>query len=392
MYPKISDFINDVFGTHINLPIQSYGFFVATAFIVAAIILYHELKRKENLGLIPVQIKKRLIGKAPKIEQLILPFVLSFILGFKLIGAIINYSYFTVHPNDFLFSLQGNIWGGLIFGAYSAYSSYRKNKKAQLDEPIWQEEELHAYELTGTLVFIAAIAGIIGAKVFHQLENFNEFLADPIGSLLSFNGLTFYGGLIVAAITLIIYAKKNKIPWPELADTVAPALMIGYAIGRIGCQVAGDGDWGIVNLAPKPEWLSILPDWMWAYDYPHNVLSQGIPIEGCTGPHCFRLAQTVFPTPIYETTVCFIFFLGLWFTRKRFKTPGVLFSVYLILNGIERFFIEKIRVNETYHIFNTEITQAEIISVLLIILGILGIFLFTKSHKLKTKKQLFDES
>ena len=386
MYPKISDFINDVFGTHINLPIQSYGFFVAMAFVVAAIILYHELKRKENLGLIPVQIKKRLVGQAPTIWQLIIPFILGFILGFKLVEAIVNYASFAQRPNDFLFSLQGNIWGGLLFGAYSAYSSYRKKKKAQLEEPVWAEEELHAYELTGTLVFIAAIAGIIGAKVFHQLENFNEFLADPIGSLLSFNGLTFYGGLIVAAITLIIYSKKNKIPWPELADTVAPALMIGYAIGRIGCQVAGDGDWGIVNLAPKPEWLSLLPDWMWAYDYPHNVLNQGIPIEGCSGPHCFRLAQTVFPTPIYETTTCFILFLGLWFSRKRFKIPGVLFSVYLILNGIERFFIEKIRVNETYHIFNSEITQAEIISVVLILVGITGIILFTRNHKLKSKK------
>jgi prolipoprotein diacylglyceryl transferase len=386
MYPKISDFINDVFGTNINLPIQSYGFFVAMAFIVASFILYFELKRKENEGLIPFQIKKVLKGNSPKLQDFIFPFVLGFIVGFKLIEAIFNYSSLAENPSDFLFSLKGNIWGGFIIGASSIYSTYRKIKKDQLDEPTWVEEKLHAYDLTGSLVFIAAISGIIGAKVFHQLENMNEFLADPIGSLLSFSGLTFYGGLIIAAITLIIYAKKNKIPWPELADAIAPVLMIGYAIGRIGCQVAGDGDWGIVNLEPKPEWLSFLPDWAWAYDYPHNVLNQGVLIDGCTGAHCYRLAEPVFPTPIYETTTCFILFSVLWFLRKRIKIPGVLFSIYLIFNGFERFFIEKIRINTTYHIFNSDITQAEIISVVLILLGILGIMLFTKYHKITSLK------
>ncbi len=381
MYPRISDFINDVFGTNISLPIQSYGFFVALAFVVASIILYFELKRKENEGLIPFQIKKVLKGSPPKYQDFIIPFILGFIVGFKLIEAIFNYSSFAENPNTFIFSLKGNIWGGLLFGAYSIYASYRKIKKNQLEAPIWKEEKLHAYDLTGSLVFMAAVSGIIGAKVFHQLENMDEFLTDPIGSLLSFSGLTFYGGLIVAAITLIIYAKKNKIPWPELADAIAPVLMIGYAIGRIGCQVAGDGDWGIVNLEPKPEWLSFLPDWVWAYDYPHNVLNQGVLIEGCSGPHCYRLAEPVFPTPFYETVTCLILFSVLWFLRKRIKTPGILFSVYLIFNGFERFFIEKIRINTTYRIFNSDITQAEIISVALVLLGISGIILFKKYRK-----------
>ena len=381
MYPKISDFINDVFGTNINLPIQSYGFFVALAFVVAAFILFFELKRKENEGLIPYQIKNILRGSPPKIKDFIVPFILGFIVGFKLVEAILNYSSIAKNPSEFLFSLKGNILGGLAFSAYSVYSAYRKIKKDQLDEPTWVEEKIHAYDLTGSLVFIAAIAGIIGAKIFHQLENINEFLADPIGSLLSLSGLTFYGGLIVAAITIVIYAKKNKIPWMRLADTVGPVLMIGYAIGRIGCQVSGDGDWGIVNLEPKPEWLSFLPDWIWAYDYPHNVLNQGIQIDGCTGAHCFRLAEPVFPTPFYETTICMILFLVLWLLRKKIKIPGILFSIYLIMNGFERFFIEKIRINETYHIFNYHITQAEIISVVLVILGIAGIIFFIKYHK-----------
>lgn len=380
MYPRISDFINDVFGTNINLPIQSYGFFVAMAFLVGALILYYELKRKENEGVIPIQFKKVLKGKPAGIFELLISFILGFIVGYKISGAVLNYSTFAQQPGDFIFSLKGNLWGGLIFGAYSLYSNYRAKKKIQLENPILEEVKVHAYELTASLIFIAAVSGIIGAKIFHQLENFNEFLADPIGSLLSFSGLTFYGGLIVAGLTLVVYANKKNIPKAHLADAIAPVLMIGYAIGRIGCQVAGDGDWGIVNLEPKPEWLSFLPNWLWAYDYPHNVLNMGIFIDGCVGPHCFHLANPVFPTPVYETITCLLMFLGLWFSRKRIKIPGILFSSYLILNGIERFFIEKIRINETYTIFNSHITQAEIISVLLIIAGIISIFLFIKHH------------
>ncbi|MBU1011509.1 MAG: prolipoprotein diacylglyceryl transferase [Bacteroidetes bacterium] len=380
MYPKISDFINDVFGTNINLPIQSYGFFVALAFLVATLILYYELKRKEKEVVIPVRFKKVLKGKPAGIIELSISFILGLIIGYKIIGAILIYSSFAEQPGDYIFSLKGNIWGGLAFGAYSLYSAYRNKKKDQLEVPIWEDVKIHPYELTASLIFIAAVSGIIGAKIFHQLENIDEFLADPLGSLLSFSGLTFYGGLIVAGLTLLFYAIKKNIPKAHLADAIAPVLMIGYAIGRIGCQVAGDGDWGIVNLEPKPEWLSFLPDWLWAYDYPHNVLNMGVFIDGCEGTNCFRLANPVFPTPVYETITCLIMFLGLWLSRKRIKIPGVLFSAYLILNGIERFFIEKIRVNETYTIFNSQITQAEIISILLIIAGILSIFLFVKHH------------
>ncbi|MCP4552106.1 MAG: prolipoprotein diacylglyceryl transferase, partial [Bacteroidetes bacterium] len=171
--------------------------------------------------------------------------------------------------------------------------------------------------------------------------------------------------------------------WYHLADSVAPALMIAYAIGRIGCQIAGDGDWGIVNMAPQPEWLSFMPDWLWAYDYPNNVLNKGVLIDGCSGLHCYRLANPVFPTPVYETIACLILFSGLWMTRKRIKIPAVLFSIYLILNGIERFFIEKIRINETYNVSGYKITQAEIISVGLIILGISGIIILRKHFKAK---------
>jgi len=381
MYPKLSDLINDIFGTNINLPIQSYGFMLAMAFLAGGLIVYFELKRKEKEGLIHAQKKKIIKGKPASINELVFSALIGFLIGFKIVGAALNYTYFANNPQDFLFSKEGSFIGGIIIGAIYTYYSYWQKQKNKLDKPKEDVTLVHPYQLTGSIILIATVTGIIGAKIFHQLENMDEFIADPVGSLLSFSGLTFYGGLIVATFALIYYSEKNKISWKYLADIVAPALMIAYAIGRIGCQVSGDGDWGIINLTPKPEWLSFLPEWLWAYDYPNNILNQGVLIEGCSVHYCHHLVPPVFPTPVYETTICGILFLILWFIRKRIKAPGVLFSIYLMFNGVERFFIEKIRVNETYNIIGSEITQAEIISVILVLLGGIGVWYFLSSHK-----------
>ena len=159
--------------------------------------------------------------------------------------------------------------------------------------------------------------------------------------------------------------------------------MLAYGIGRIGCQMSGDGDWGITNLSPKPGWLSFFPDWVWSYDFPNNVINAGVYIEGCTGRFCSVLPQPVWPTALYEVIMCLILFVILWVIRKKIKISGLLFCFYLIMNGIERFFIEKIRVNTEYNILGG-ITQAEIISFLLILSGIVfSIFLINKDRNLK---------
>ena len=165
-----------------------------------------------------------------------------------------------------------------------------------------------------------------------------------------------------------------------MADCAAAPLMIGYAIGRVGCHMSGDGDWGIVNKLDKPSLMNFLPDWFWKYNYPHNVISDGIPIPGCEGKHCFMLAVAVFPTPLYESIACIILFIILWLFRKKIKNAGVFFSFYILLNGIERLLIEQIRVNTKYHIGSYEITQAEIIASVFIILGSLGIYYFNKKN------------
>jgi prolipoprotein diacylglyceryltransferase len=191
----------------------------------------------------------------------------------------------------------------------------------------------------------------------------------------------------------------------------------------MGCHVAGDGDWGIFNTAykvsaeqkivPAADWefhnqlmnnqdyarslvneygnldniphariegLSILPNWFWAYNYPHNVNEVGVSISNCSGQYCNQLSPPVFPTPLYEIIACTFLFAILWLIRKKITIPGRLFSLYLILNGLERFFIEKIRVNSTYDIFGFHPTQAELISVLLILMGMISWYFFGKKY------------
>ena len=119
---------------------------------------------------------------------------------------------------------------------------------------------MHARDHTGNITMLAMITGLLGAKIFHNLENPAEFMEDPWGAIFSFSGLTFYGGLIVATASILIYAKKHKIGILHLVDAAGPGLMLAYGIGRIGCHISGDGDWGINNLAPKPAFIGLLPD------------------------------------------------------------------------------------------------------------------------------------
>lgn len=384
MYPSLYYAFKDLFG--LDWPglkmVQMFGFFVAIAFLTSAYFWTKELKRKEKEGLLSGTTNKVLKGQKATSSELFFSGLLGFLIGYKLLYIIFNFTAFTEDTQGFLLSTKGNLIGGVILGALGAYLKYREKEKAKLPEPKWVEEPMHPYQHVGNMTLIAAFAGLLGAKIFHNLENWSTFVADPVGALLSFDGLTMYGGLILASICLILYGKKYKIPTAHLIDSSAPSIMIGYAVGRIGCHMSGDGDWGIPSLNPKP--FSWLPDWMWRFDYPHNVVNDGVPIIDCvTDKYCNHLVPSVYPTPFYETIMCFILFLILWNIRKKIKTPGVLFSIYLIFNGVERFFIEKIRVNTLYDVGGFKFTQAELISTILFILGVVGIFYFKKLEKKK---------
>ena len=380
MYPTISHLIYDLFGVKIPLPIQTFGFWVAIAFIAASWVISSELKRKEKEGFLSSSTIKEQIGLSLTPNEIISSIITGFIIGFKGIEALFNYADLVNNPQDFILSTRGHLLGGIIIAAIAYYLKWRENKAQKLSTPKNIEKTIHPYELVGNMTMIAAVSGIIGAKIFHNLENMDIFLADPLGQLLSFSGLTFYGGLIAGAISVIWYAKKYNVNTKYLIDSAAPGLMLAYGVGRIGCQMSGDGDWGIDNLAPKPECISFLPDWMWSYTFPHNVINAGVPIEGCTGNFCMELANPVWPTAFYEVIMSLAIFGILWAMRKHIKVPGALFFIYLAFNGVERFFIEKIRINTEYNILGG-ITQAEIISFSLILTAIIGVTYLYSSKK-----------
>lgn len=344
-----------------------------------------ELKRMEREGKIfPVK-RTVWVNKAPDIGQYLMNFVFYFLAGFKIVEAIFHFSDLTGNPQDFLLSGRGNVAGGLLLGALGAYFVYREAQKVKGKEAKQVEQTLHPYQLMGNITFVAAITGLFGAKMFHIFENWSYSVQHPVDALLSFSGLTYYGGLICGGAGVWWYTAKYNIHWRYAMDMAGAAMMLAYGTGRIGCHVAGDGDWGIVNLNPKPDSLSWLPDWMWAYNYPNNVNQVCNPYTtgekanmACNFAETPYLIDPVYPTPIYETIMAFILFGIIWAVRKKLPAPGLIFSLYLIFAGIERFIIEKIRVNNPMDNFGGA-TQAEIISVIMVALGLgLGAYFIAK--------------
>jgi phosphatidylglycerol---prolipoprotein diacylglyceryl transferase len=385
MYPTLGHFFSHLFGTTINFPLPTYGFLLASAFLAAYGIMRLELKRKFALGLIPVTTEKVVQGKPASSGEILTYAFFGFLTGFKLIGIMVDYQIFSKDVQYYILSLEGNPAGGFLLAALAGYYIYRKRNREKKANPVSVEEVIEPQQQAAAILLIAAFSGIVGAKIFHQLENFNEFLADPIGSLFSSGGLTFYGGLIFGVIAVLWYIRKKKIPPAQMMDVAAPAVMLAYGIGRLGCMASGDGCWGIPNPDPKPEWF-FLPDWMWSFNFPNNVINEGVPIEGCAGYYCHVLDVPVWPTPLYESFISLVSFAILMFLRKPLKAPGVLFGIFMMMNGLERFFIEKIRVNNKYEVGSFQFTQAEVISILLMLAGLVIAVLFYRKYWKNTIK------
>jgi prolipoprotein diacylglyceryl transferase len=369
MYPNLYYLIDDFFGVKLNglRLVNSFGFFVALAFVASGFVLFAELKRKESLGeFIPTE-ESIIIGAPASMRDLFTSFFFGFLFGYKIIGA------FTIadalnNTQAFILSLQGNIGAGILVGAIMVYLKWKEKDKDKLAKPETRKLLLWPHDRVGDIVLQAALWGFLGAKIFHNLENLEELMLDPWGSIISFSGLTFYGGLILATIAIIVFIRKYNMRVIHFADAMAPTMLFAYAAGRIGCHISGDGDWGIPNLNPKP--FTWMPDWIWSYQYPHNVVNAGVPIPGCVGNYCNQLPEGVYPTTFYEVIIMFILFLIVWMVRKKITQPGIITGIYFIFAGGERFFIEKIRVNNKYTFLPFQPTQAELISVILIILGI----------------------
>lgn len=395
MYPTLYHFVYDVFGIDGGAVqwmkiVNSFGLFVAIAFIFAHKLLVSEMKRMEANGSMKATQKKVTVGEAPRALDILSNALLGFILGYKFVYLFLNADEAfggQGRPQEMLLSAEGNWPAGLILAALFGWLRWREAKKQQLPEPKEELLTVHPFEHAGNITLIAAIGGIAGAKLFHLLEypeQLIEFFTNPsVDGFLS--GLTVYGGLIIGGGSVLLYARyKCGLSMQRLMDAAAPGLILAYGIGRIGCQVSGDGDWGIENTAPMPGWLSWLPDWLWAYDYPNNVNGVGEPLLSgpCFEGYCTHLVPPVFPTPVYETLMCLVIFFVLWKLRTRLLKPGALFAAYLLANGVERLFIEQIRVNIDKHFAGISFTQAELISVLFILAGAIWLYiLYGKSKR-----------
>lgn len=254
---------------------------------------------------------------------------------------------------------------GLMLGTAFIVASYILTKEV--------ERRKFSTNLATEITFIAIIFGIIGAKLFHLFEHWDSFIADPLRMAFSPGGLTFHGGLILVIIASWIYSKRKKIPFLTLADMAAPPLALAYGIGRIGCHLAGDGDYGIPTNLP------------WGTNYENGTVPPSIAFRGTEIAKSFPGGVVpdntlVHPTPIYEFLLMVIIFFILWKLRKKEWPDGKLFSVYLILAGLERFSIEFIRINPRI-LFG--LSEAQIVAVLLIISGLYGFYYFTINKDLK---------
>lgn len=221
------------------------------------------------------------------------------------------------------------------------------------------------------VTFIALVGGVVGSKLLYVIEEWGSIMSMPSSKIFSTEGLfspaglTFYGGLILAAALIYIYTRSKKIPFLKVCDSTAPSLAIGYGIARIGCHLSGDGDYGL----PVSEFMSWVP---WGTDYSHGTLPPSIAFRGTELAHKFGGVvpdnTLCHPTPIYELIIAIIIFSILWSKRKSFKVDGKLFGLYLILSGAARLLVEFIRLNPRI-LFG--LSEAQVISSILLIIGII---------------------
>lgn len=197
-------------------------------------------------------------------------------------------------------------------------------------------------ELGSSIITAAMVGGIVGAKLYYVFFETPAGMSwgETFGTIFSGAGLTWYGGFVVAAGAIVWLIRRHQAPVLQVADAAGICLAIGYAVGRIGCQLAGDGDYGVPTDLP------------WGMAYPDGVVPT---------------LEKVHPAPVYETLSNLGIFGILWSTRKRIQIPGLSFCLYLVLTGLARFLVEFIRINQKVL---WGLSDAQLISVAMIVVGL----------------------
>jgi len=244
---------------------------------------------------------------------------------------------FTLQTFGIMFSL-GFIGAGLLLA----------RRLQELGKPVdW------AYES----IFSSLVGGLVGARLYYVVQHWATVKHDLLGNLFSGEGLVWYGGALGGALGVVLWAHRRRFLSLALLDLTAPALALGYAIGRIGCQLSGDGDYGIASNLP------------WAMSYPDGTVPT---------------TQQVHPTPIYEMVAMGAVAWVLWRWRKRWR-PGILFAAYLVLAGTERLLVEFIRRNNEVFV---GLTTAQLLSIVMIVAGVTWIAIVWASERRKSVPDL----
>ncbi|MBI2418724.1 MAG: prolipoprotein diacylglyceryl transferase [Ignavibacteriales bacterium] len=235
----------------------------------------------------------------------------------------------------------------------SGYILTREFKRVKLSENFASE-----------LTLIAMLCGVAGSKIFYLFEDWDNFLQAPLQVLFSPGGLTYYGGFILATIGIAFYVRKKKLGFLRVADLMSPSLAIAYGIGRIGCHLAGDGDYGIPTNLP------------WAVNYEKGIVPPSLMFRGsdiaAQFPNGIVPDNTpLHPTPMYEFFIAVIIFALLWKFRIKNTVHGRVFFLYLALSAVARFSVEFLRLNPG---FMFGMTQAQFISVILFFVGLAGLY------------------
>jgi phosphatidylglycerol:prolipoprotein diacylglycerol transferase len=263
----------------------------------------------------------------------------------------------------------------LLVSAYVLQADFDR-RRAQLERiPGYKGQRDEGFLIIG----VAGLAGLLGARLYHVLESPSEFFANPWNLLFSRYGFAWFGGFLGGFVALVIMARRLKIPLLLFLDICSPAACVGYAIGRIGCLVSGDGDYGIPTSLP------------WGMSFPNGV----VPTTGIWDPNghsgvCnkYGLPEScdVHPTPLYEFFIWLAIAAFLWRigtkSLQAAKAPGEIFANYLILTGVARFLIEFIRINPRSFF---GLSNAQTASVLSILLGAVLLWRI-KSEFLRSKK------
>jgi phosphatidylglycerol:prolipoprotein diacylglycerol transferase len=199
-------------------------------------------------------------------------------------------------------------------------------------------------ELASTMVLWAAVGGLLGARLLAIIDDWSGFVSDPLHSIFSGSGFVFYGGLIGGCIAVSWTIYRNGLPWLVTVDCIAPGLVLAQGIGRIGCQLAGDGDWGVETTLP------------WGMAFPNAIV--GWP---------YAPGVRVHPAPLYEFAAYAAICAVLWAVRKRADPDGTIFWLYLVMAPTARFLIEFVRINPRVFL---GLSQSQLISLALVLIGV----------------------